>query len=601
MAAIKACEELLPGLDEDIAGYISGILDDESALDADSADDTIETIAGFLLSAEYCESEEEAADKAAALIARLQGDNGNNDSSGADDAGTMPVKRAMMGLSLADQLTATAEDDALLYGHGHDNKRSTVNAIIDEGHANDEKKPQKANKSGGTKRNKKPTAAEVADAQIEEIEAELRAARVASVRARAQLGAYRGSLDAKAFTLPNPGGGAPLLEDAACRLVWGKRYGLIGRNGMGKSTMLRAFAARRVGDVPSQVSVHYVSQEVNLTAAQRAKTPVTCVVDADVERTLLTEELAALETRAAEGALDAAGSLRHADVLARLDEIGADAASRRAEELLTHLGFSEELRSRPLSQLSGGWRVRTMLAAAIFARPDLLLLDEPTNHLSILAVLWLARELSTSDTWKERIVVIVSHDRHFMDEVCTDCLHISGAAKRLTQSRGNYTTWHKRRTEQQALFAKEQKARQDEIDRLREYAGHGFKYGGSSSQINKMGMKAKQADKLEEAHAAHAEELAALQEDVELPIKISAGGELDGFVVQLLGVGFGYPGATPPRLFRNCEFGITSKSRIVLLGENGNGKTVSATQCLYKHVLPILAGSAQVKLMLALL
>jgi len=202
------------------------------------------------------------------------------------------------------------------------------------------------------------------------------------------------------------------------------------------------------------------------------------------------------------------------------------------------------------------------------------LLDEPTNHLSILAVMWLARELSTSDTWKDRIVVIVSHDRHFMDEVCTDCLHISGAAKRLTQAKGNYSIWHKRRTEQQALFYKEQKAKQDEIDRLREYAGHGFKYGGSSSQINKMGMKAKQADKLEIAHAEHAEELAALQEDVELPIKISSGGELDGYVVQCLNVGFGY-GAKPKRLFSNCEFGITSKSRIVLLGENGNGKTVS--------------------------
>mmetsp|Transcript_16229 Transcript_16229/g.24781 ORF Transcript_16229/g.24781 Transcript_16229/m.24781 type:complete len:637 (+) Transcript_16229:251-2161(+) len=425
----------------------------------------------------------------------------------------------------------------------------------------------------GKSTSNKPTAADVANAQIAEIEAELHEARVAAVRARAKLGAFRGSLDAKSFTLPNPGGGAPLLEDAACRLVWGKRYGLIGRNGMGKSTMLRAFAARRVGDVPPQVSVHYVSQEVNLTEAQRGKTPVMCVVDADIERTLLQEEVAELEAKAAEGALDAAGSIRQGELLARLEEIGGDSAPRRAVALLANLGFSEELRSRPLSQLSGGWRVRTMLAAAIFAKPDLLLLDEPTNHLSILAVMWLARELATSDTWKDRIVVIVSHDRHFMDEVCTDCLHISGAAKKLTQARGNYSVWHKRRTDQQILFAKEQKARQDEIDRLREYAGHGFKYGGSASQINKMQMKAKQADKLEEIHAEHAEELSALQEDVELPIHIAAGGELDGYVVQLQGVGFGYPGAAPARLFQNCEFGITSKSRIVLLGENGNGKT----------------------------
>lgn len=341
----------------------------------------------------------------------------------------------------------------------------------------------------------------------------------------------------------------------------------------GKSTMLRAIAARRVGDVPANVTVHYVSQEVLLTEDQRGKTPVECVVDADIERNLLSEELIDLEKRASSGDLDVEGSKRHGEVLSRLDEIEADSAPRRAKELLDNLGFSDELQSRSLSQLSGGWRVRTMLAAAIFAKPDLLLLDEPTNHLSILAVMWLARELSTSETWKERIVVIVSHDRHFMDEVCSDCLHVSGVARKLTQSRGNYSVWAKRRKDEQVLFAKEQAKRQEEIDKLREYAGHGFKYGGSSSQINKMGQKTKQADKLEEIHAEHAIELAALQEDIELPMKIAAGGELNGFVVQLKGVGFGYPGAKPERLFRHCEFGITSKSRIVLLGENGNGKT----------------------------
>merc|ERR1712183_262099 len=103
--------------------------------------------------------------------------------------------------------------------------------------------------------------------------------------------------------------------------------------------------------------------------------------------------------------------------------------------------------------------------------------------------------------------------------------------------------WAKRRKDEQILFAKQQGERQEEIDKLREYAGHGFKYGGSSSQINKMGMKAKQADKLEAAHAEHAIKLAALQEDIELPMKISAGGELDGYVVQIKNVGFGYPGA----------------------------------------------------------
>ena len=564
--AAEACSDLLPNLDPDIADYIVGILSDESALlDADSRQETIDTISGFLVSAEYCDEEEEAASKTAELIDRLVGD----DDMEKKDSTSHPIIQRVGMISLADQLSMNNEEDALVYGDI--NKRSTVNTLITE---DNDKNGGNTSKTKTTSKSKnKPSASDIANEQLKEIEAELHSARIAAVKSRWKNGAYRGAIDAKSFTLPNPGGGQPLLEDAVVNLVYGKRYGLIGRNGMGKSTMLRAFAARRVGDVPANVSVHYVSQEVQLTDDQRTKTPIECVVSADIERALLSEELAQLEAQAEGGTLDSKGSVRHAEVLTHLSEIGSDTAPRRAEDLLESLGFSEELRNRPLAQLSGGWRVRTMLAAAIFAKPDMLLLDEPTNHLSILAVMWLARELSTSDTWKDRIVVIVSHDRHFMDEVCTDVLHISGIAKRLTQAKGNFSTWAKRRKEQQILFTKEQKQRQDEVDRLREYAGHGFKYGGSASQINKMGMKAKQADKLELVLNEHAEELAALQEDVELPISIAAGGELDGYVVQLLDVEFGYPSAES--LFKNVEFGITSKSRIVLLGENGNGKTVS--------------------------
>ena len=95
----------------------------------------------------------------------------------------------------------------------------------------------------------------------------------------------------------------------------------------------------------------------------------------------------------------------------RLEAISADTAEARANQLLVNLGFSEELRLRQMRALSGGWRVRVALAAALFAAPDLLLLDEPTNHLSIDAVLWLQHELSTNAIWEEKIVAIVSHDR----------------------------------------------------------------------------------------------------------------------------------------------------------------------------------------------
>lgn len=565
----EICQEVLAGLDGDILEYIVGALEEYSSSaggsnDGDaSEEETCDMITSFLESAGYVSNECEARAKAKDLIARLKDAPPSTASSYSSSGAPLhKLSEDIKKMNLSTSLLTAAATSTL---------KNNKNTIIE-----DTASAKKANnKQPSSPKNKKEShslrALQQANEQSAELEAELQAARIASIQSRTQLGSYKGSLDASSFTLPNPGGGQPLIEDSACRLVWGHRYGLIGRNGMGKSTLLKALAARRVGDIPPNVTVHYVSQDVNLTSEQQLKTPVECVVDADLERTLLLEELHIVTKLADDGELDATGSARHEYLICRLEEINADSAHRRAKVLLDNLGFSIELQNRPLSQLSGGWRVRTMLAAAIFAKPDLLLLDEPTNHLSILAVMWLARELSTSETWNQRIIVIVSHDRHFLDEVCSDCLHISGASRRLTQSKGNYTIWAKRRREEQALFEKEQTKRQSEIESLREYAGHGFKYGGSTSQITKMTMKAKQADKLQVEQDEHADLSAALMEDVELPLKVSAGGELDGFLVQLQGVAFGYPGS--PQLFEKCEFGITAQSKIVLLGENGNGKT----------------------------
>ena len=439
-------------------------------------------------------------------------------------------------------------------------------------------------RKGREKREKKPKKAPLSKEDRTSVafkkralDAEMEAARVEACRTRWRLGAYRGAIEAKAFTLANPGGGRELLDDASFTLVRGRRYALIGRNGKGKSTLLLALAARRVGDVPKSCSVHYVSQDQTLSEDDERKTPGEIVLAADVERRVLLADRKALNDRLEAGGAPLSAK-ESADVgerlratIERLEAVDADSAPRRAEELLTNLGFSDALRGKTMRELSGGWRVRTNLAAALFAKPDLLLLDEPTNHLSIAAVLWLARELTTNATWQERIVVTVSHDRKFLEDVCGDVLHISGHAKRLTQTHGSYSTWQARRADQLLNWKRVAEKRQAEVDTLKEYAGHGFRYGGSESQIKKMKMKAKQAAKLEDEQDAMDDEFAALNEDAELPLELQHGGALPGNLVALKNVGFKYPGGD--FLFRGAELGIDARSRVVFLGENGNGKT----------------------------
>jgi len=399
------------------------------------------------------------------------------------------------------------------------------------------------------------------------LDSEIEAAKANSIVVRAARTNFTSAIKIGPFDLPHPGGLGSLLDNVSFALSNGRRYALIGRNGMGKSTLLRNLAARRCGGLPSAVTTHYVSQEVKLSADQAEWTPAEVVVDADVERKILLKEAQKLE-----GCTSVEDNARHRDCLSQLEAIGASSAHERATKLLVNLGFTDDLLGRSMKALSGGWRVRVALAAALFAKPDVLFLDEPTNHLSMQAVLWLARELSTSGTWSERIVVLVSHDRFFIDATCTDVLHISGVAKRLTQSKGNYSSWAKARDDLQRGFARRTKVRNDEIAKCKAYIASGQAAAGNTAASGRR----TQIEKLEREAAEEAEELKVLQEDKDLPLCLYSSGELDKAAVILKNCEFAYPGAQP--LFSKVgnmphEFIIDSSSRHVLVGENGNGKT----------------------------
>src|SRR5262247_445469 len=204
--------------------------------------------------------------------------------------------------------------------------------------------------------------------------------------------------------------GKLLLEDASARIPDGARVGLVGRNGVGKTTLFRAIAgdiAIEHGEIalPARARIGRLAQE----APDGPESLIEVVLKADSECSALLAE--------AETATD---PHRIAEIQTRLADIGAHSAPARAAEILSGLGFSADDQQRPCSEFSGGWRMRVALAAVLFAQPDLLLLDEPTNYLDLEGTLWLQRQIAAYP----HTVVVISHDRDLLDNAVDWTLHL---------------------------------------------------------------------------------------------------------------------------------------------------------------------------------
>src|SRR5271170_4997578 len=264
-----------------------------------------------------------------------------------------------------------------------------------------------------------------------------------------------------------------LLDRANAQIPEGAKVGLVGRNGVGKSTLLdliRGVLQPEDGtiELPRGCRVGFLAQE----APSGAATPHETVLAADRERTRLLDEREAGPT-----------PLRAAEIETRLVEIGAHAAPSRAARILAGLGLDEAMQRRPIADLSGGWRMRVALAAILFAEPDLLLLDEPTNHLDLEAALWLERFLRNY----RRTLILVSHDRRFLNSVTTVTLHLQHG--KLTAYSGGFDAYLRARTE--AARRLESLARQQSFERQRMQAFvDRFRYKASKARQAQSRLKA---------------------------------------------------------------------------------------------------------------
>ncbi|HEY9546543.1 MAG TPA: ATP-binding cassette domain-containing protein [Solimonas sp.] len=358
-------------------------------------------------------------------------------------------------------------------------------------------------------------------------------------------------------------GARTLLENATLTIYPGWRVGVIGRNGTGKSTLFAAITGELDADkgslsLPKDLAIAVVAQET----PSLPDLAIEFVLDGDIE-------LRSLEARLTK-AEDAHDVETISNIHERLNAIGGYAARARAATLLHGLGFADEAMERPVASFSGGWRMRLNLARALMCRSDLLLLDEPTNHLDLDAVIWLQDWLISYPG----TLLVISHDREFLDAVTTHTLHLENLAAVLYT--GNYSQFERQRAERLTLQAVHYDKQQREIAHLQNFIR---RLKAKASKATQAQSRVKALERMELVAAVHA--------DSEFSFSFPVPERLPAPLVRLDKVTAGY-GKTA--ILSGLKLLVSPGDRIGLLGPNGAGKS-TLVQTLAGELPPISGGS----------
>jgi len=342
-----------------------------------------------------------------------------------------------------------------------------------------------------------------------------------------------------------------LLESVSCTIYPGERVGLVGRNGAGKSTLfalLNGTLHEDSGDfdLPTQWRLAQVAQ--NMPETDQPATAF--VLDGDIRLQTLQQAL-----RQAEMADD---GMAMAQIHTELADAGAHDATARAQSLLLGLGFAAGQLDMPVNSFSGGWRMRLQLARALICPSDLLLLDEPTNHLDLDALVWLEGWLGRY----EGTLIVVSHDREFLDAVTRTTLHIENA--RLTRYGGNYSQFETLRAQQLALQQSSWERQQAKMAHLQQFI----------DRFKAKATKARQAQSRIKA-LERMEKIAPVLADAEFTFTFKEPANLPNPMLVVSDAVFGYEAENGSHIsiLQSVNRTVLAGQRIGILGANGQGKS----------------------------
>jgi len=345
--------------------------------------------------------------------------------------------------------------------------------------------------------------------------------------------------------------GKELIKDTTIEFTIGRRYGLLGSNGSGKSSFLKCLAEREV-PIPDHIDIFFLEEEFRKSDMN--------AIEAVIHE--VKEEMKRLEAQS-EQILEEEGpdSELLLDIYNRLDQMDPSTFESRAAALLTGLGFTSEMMNKATKDLSGGWRMRVALAQALFIRPTLLLLDEPTNHLDLEACVWLEEYLKDYD----RCLLVVSHSQDFLNGVCSHMIHLTPKGK-LVNYTGNYDMFLQTKGELEVNQMKKYEKEQEDIKHIKAFIAS---CGTYSNLVRQAKSKQKIIDKMEAAGLTEK-----VEKDVTFNFEFPKCERLAPPVLVFQKLGFSYSGDMHVgALYDNVDVGVDMDSRVALVGPNGAGKS----------------------------